>query len=140
MRLDELTAIEHGDIADEDLVYLFKISETGLARSKKLTVAELRALLAPEDPPSEVGAVGTYAILRNAGGLQNPPGHIRAGSTLRYSGAVRANHNPSADENRTLVADGGTPSGTWRLMGSLMFTGTTMSRYDWAVSLFLRIA
>lgn len=50
MRLDELQNILHGDVADADLLYLFRVSETGLARSKKLTVAELKELLAPEEP------------------------------------------------------------------------------------------
>ncbi|WP_322882849.1 tail fiber protein [Sinorhizobium medicae] len=54
-----------------------------------------------------LGAIGTYAFLerQTAGAL--PAGSAIAGSDLRYSDADKGN-------------GGGTPSGTWRLMGQLI--------------------
>lgn len=53
-----------------------------------------------------VGGKGTYAFLRQATGATRSPGYTTAGSNLRYS-----------DDAGGL---GGTPSGTWMLMGEIV--------------------
>ena len=65
---------------------------------------------------ASVGAVGTYGLfndlsLQSTGGQRNP-GTTRAGSDLRYS---------SAEGNNS----GTSPSGTWRIMGFAIFTGSS---------------
>lgn len=54
---------------------------------------------------ASAGAVGTYAFCRDTTGASISAGTTRAGSALRYTSA-----------NATF---GGTPAGTWRLMGNL---------------------
>lgn len=67
------------------------------------------------------GAVGTYAFLRFASATTASSGSTHAGSVLRYSSAA--------------AFTGGTPGGTWRLMGQTSDSSTTAS-----TSVFLRIS
>lgn len=68
-------------------------------------------------PPTSLGAVGTYALLvRSTGGSTISAGTTYAGSGLRYTGfrvGIGAFY-----EAFCAGADGGTPSGTWRAMGT----------------------
>jgi hypothetical protein len=80
---------------------------------------------------ASVGAVGTYSIMRSPG-LTFTEGQTTTGSNLRFSGGVTDN-NVFANTNS--VSDGGTPSGTWRCMGS--GTGAGPQLY---ATLWLRIS
>ena len=84
---------------------------------------------------ASAGAVGSYAFL---GDMTNNNTNIAAGSTiagsnLRYSCAINTQTNDAID-----TRIGGTPAGTWRLMGSGSRDLTSViPKY---VSLFLRIS
>ena len=81
---------------------------------------------------ASVGAVGTYACLRIVASVQVSPGGTVAGSSLRYSGVAvndAGNFLPASTQ-------GGTPSGTWRIMGFAQNLST-----DWSnVTTWLRIS
>ena len=67
--------------------------------------------------PTSLGAVGTYALLvRSTGGSTISAGTTYAGSGLRYSG-FRVGIG-SFQEAFAAGNTGGTPSGTWRAMGT----------------------
>lgn len=67
--------------------------------------------------PTSTGAVGTYALLvRSTGGSTISAGTTYAGSGLRYSG-FRVGIG-SFQEAFSAGNTGGTPSGTWRAMGT----------------------
>ena len=67
--------------------------------------------------PTSLGAVGTYALLvRSTGGSTISAGTTYAGSGLRYSG-FRVGIG-SFQESFAAGNTGGTPSGTWRAMGT----------------------
>jgi hypothetical protein len=67
--------------------------------------------------PTSLGAVGTYALLvRSTGGSTISAGTTYAGSELRYSG-FRVGIG-SFQEAFSAGNTGGTPSGTWRAMGT----------------------
>jgi hypothetical protein len=70
-----------------------------------------------------LGSVGTYALLYQAGGSATAAGGTQPGSNLRYSNAG--------------IGEGGTPVGTWRVMG---FTGQAGGYSFIAVSVWLRIS
>jgi hypothetical protein len=71
-----------------------------------------------------VGDVGTYAMLRRVSGS----GTLNPGDTAPGSDLVYASTGTSSN--------GGTPSGTWMIMGTSSNTGASTN----AISLFLRIA
>ena len=84
--------------------------------------------------PTSTGAVGTYALLvRSTSGSSISAGTTYAGSDLRYSGfrvGIGAFY-----EAFSAGATGGTPSGTWRAMG----TSNNNSAIN-PVNIFLRIS
>jgi hypothetical protein len=102
------------DTTDFGATWPINISGTAAAPSTANVLAATAA--------ASVGDVGTYAFLRIVTLTNASAGTTHAGSGLRYS---------SASGNST----GGTPSGTWRLMGD---TGT--GSISASTSLFLRIA
>ena len=59
-------------------------------------------------PSTSLGAVGTYAFIYYA--TNSTPGTTVAGSSLQYANTVGHDNNGSS---------GISPSGTWRLMGSV---------------------
>ena len=82
------------------------------------------------------GDVGTYGYFYWSGATQNPPGTTVAGSNLSPAnsyayGSIAGYYTGS-----------GSPSGTWRLMGSTgYYSGTTvLSRQDMYTSVFVRIS
>ena len=79
-----------------------------------------------------VGAVGTYAFLsRESSGLL--PGATSAGSSLFYAG--------TALSSALSTTGGGSPSGTWRLMGyTRSFFTVGYDAFDARISLWLRIS
>ena len=85
------------------------------------------------------GGVGTYAFLGDASDGNTAAGGTKAGSSLRYAGAVRSGNNTWNYLNNpapgTLAS--GTPSGTWRCMGY-----NYTSSYDgyFGLTLWLRIS
>jgi len=84
--------------------------------------------------PTSLGAVGTYALLvRSTGGSTISAGTTYAGSGLRYSG-FRVGIG-SFQEAFAAGNTGGTPSGTWRAMG----TSNNNSGIN-PVNIFLRIS
>lgn len=66
------------------------------------------------------GAVGTYALLRFITSTDAAAGTTHAGSALYYA---NANGGPGAS--------GGSPAGTWRLMGATSSAGQTQSTSVW---------
>lgn len=82
-----------------------------------------------------VGAIGTYAFLRNvtAESATYAAGATVAGSKLRYAGLF-TNDNFTTTQWQT----GGTPSGTWRVMGYM--ANTTPGDDDRGGTLCLRIS
>jgi hypothetical protein len=91
---------------------------------------------------ADVGAVGTYAFLWNAGTSTNyAAGSTLAGSNLRYAGVLSAGTTPSGYAAPANVAQSGTPSGTWRLMGySLFVASAPFNPPQRTASLWLRIS
>jgi hypothetical protein len=99
---------------------------------------------------ASVGAVGTYAWLHatNYGGSSVGAGGTLAGSNLRYAGFTSIHSgtiniaNAAADTNQLkLVANGGTPAGTWRAMGRAYgANGTSYDPSFNAITLWLRIS
>jgi hypothetical protein len=85
---------------------------------------------------ASVGAVGTYAFLRAANLTVYAPGNTLAGSSLRYQGA-HSNIEVSSGTRQT--GDGGTPAGTWRLMGNRSSNDPSFGNSG-ASSLWLRIS
>lgn len=84
--------------------------------------------------PTTTGTIGSYALLAHVTkAITISAGATYAGSSLRYAG-VATNALNSAEGNTYLTAVG-TPSGTWRAMGSI----TGFSTYE-GVTLFLRIS
>jgi len=84
--------------------------------------------------PTSLGAVGTYALLaRPTNGSTISEGTTYAGSGLRYTGFRIANGGFA--EAYSAGATGGTPSGTWRAMGT-----SNNNSSIWAANIFLRIS
>jgi hypothetical protein len=83
-----------------------------------------------------VGAVGSYAFLYEPGSTSvgRSPGYTVAGSSLTYS-AVGTNAPNGVSGNLCLSSTGGSPSGTWRLMGAML----ALSGYEHS-SVWLRIS
>ena len=81
---------------------------------------------------ADVGAVGTYAFLKTASAIYAniAAGATRAGSALRYAGVHES------DNTYTFVGSSGTPSGTWRCMGYLYYSGNEC----YGTTIWLRIA
>jgi hypothetical protein len=102
------------DTTDFGATWPINISGTAAAPSTANVLAATAA--------ASVGDVGTYAFLRIVTLTNASAGTTHAGSGLRYSNAGGG-------------STGGTPSGTWRLMGD---TGT--GSISASTSLFLRIA
>ena len=79
------------------------------------------------------GAVGTYAWLLHASGTVSIiAGSTYAGSSLRYAGVL---YSPSTNSVLWAEAFGGTPSGTWRAVGT---QDTSAGNYPG--TMFLRIS
>jgi hypothetical protein len=80
---------------------------------------------------ASAGEVGAYSFLSHGSnyGIQTT-GSTRAGSQLRYSGA--------SSGDTVFAVTGGTPAGTWRLMGYIQEGGATSTIY--VPSLWLRIS
>ena len=72
--------------------------------SNGTTIASGGSLSVSANPPSTIGAVGTYAFLKNTSVGYRSAGDTVSGN-LRYTNARGADLNSSG------------PSGTWRLMG-----------------------
>ena len=73
---------------------------------------------------TDLGAVGTYALLRSVSSTVRSPGTTVSGSAMYYANAYAANSNDGYISSPQ-------PSGTWRLMGqtgyyngTLQYTGT----------------
>jgi hypothetical protein len=79
------------------------IQDGAISASKFQTGTGERDWVLARTSVASVGAVGTYAFLRNASGTSVSPGGTLAGSSLAYGGA------PSYATYA--------PSGTWRCMG-----------------------
>jgi hypothetical protein len=118
-------------------------AQAGTDNTKAMTAlrtAEAIAALAPAPTTATVlgatagaglGAVGTYAFLRNASATRTiTAGTNYAGSNLRYS-AIRI----APDQITTRIASAGTPSGTWKAMG-----GGVGSADEDGATVFLRIS
>jgi hypothetical protein len=108
--------------------------ESGTSTTESLvSPAKVKAAVEANQPTS-LGAVGTYALLvRDTGGSTISEGTTYAGSGLRYTGfrvGIGAFY-----EAFCAGATGGTPSGTWRAMG----TSNNNSAINPA-NLFLRIS
>ena len=73
--------------------------------SNGTTIASGGSLSVSANPPSTVGAVGTYALLRNGEYSDKNAGDTQSGGNLTYCSAEQSNFHS------------GTPSGTWRIMG-----------------------
>lgn len=85
-------------------------------------------------PPTSLGAVGTYALLaRPTSGSTISEGTTYAGSGLRYTGFRIASGGFA--EAYSAGATGGTPSGTWRAMGT-----SNNNSSIWPANIFLRIS
>lgn len=80
---------------------------------------------------ASAGEVGAYSFLSHGSnyGIQTT-GSTRAGSQLRYSGA--------SSGDTVFAVTGGTPAGTWRLMGYIQEGGATSTIY--VPSVWLRIS
>ena len=86
-------------------------------------------------PPTDSGAVGTYALLRHSNGNTSFSfGSTYGGSVLRPTGFhTRETASGGILHNREYAA---TQSGTWRCMGS-----TVVVNPDWAAAtIFVRIS
>jgi len=84
--------------------------------------------------PTSLGAVGTYALLvRPTSGSTISEGTTYAGSGLRYTGFRIASGGFA--EAFSAGAVGGTPSGTWRAMGT-----SNNNSSIWSANIFLRIS
>jgi hypothetical protein len=102
----------------------------GTDTTQVATTAFVNAEIAADVPTVtaalSVGSVGTYAFLRQTTtNTPRSPGATLPGSSLRYSSANNEGTPPSA-----------TPSGTWRLMGSI----GTGNAGDTNTSLWLRVS
>jgi len=112
--------------------------ETGTGTTESLvSPAKVKASIVANAPsytqPTTTGAVGTYAWLgRNSNSASLTAGASYSGSSLQYAGVSAQN---AYNYNTALNVGGGTPSGTWRAMGTTG-TGGDPSRG----TLFLRIS
>jgi hypothetical protein len=74
-----------------------------------------------------VGAVGTYAMLGSTNTTEYAAGATLAGSLLRYCGLAGntswSNNLVPESTSAYGVGNGGTPSGTWRVMGRISVSG-----------------
>ena len=86
------------------------VTTAKIAANERMTTANVLGQTAG----ASVGAVGSYAFLRPNNATSYGPGSTLAGSSLRYSGALRLVNTSSA---RHTAVDGGAPAGTWRCMG-----------------------
>jgi hypothetical protein len=102
-----------------------KITDANVTAAKLATGNNERDWVLARTAGAAVGAVGTYAWLRQSAGTGTDiiAGTTYAGSGLRYFGP----------DSETF---GATPSGTWRAMGTVTSTQTLPTRQ----TLFLRIS
>ncbi len=74
--------------------------------SNGTTIASGGSLSVSANPPTTAGAIGTYGVFINYSTSSREAGNTQSGSTIRWVSC--------ADD---LYEDGGTVSGTWRIMG-----------------------
>jgi hypothetical protein len=99
-----------------------QIQTAALVSNERMTTNNVNGQIAG----SSAGEVGSYAFLRFRFGTSNPAENTtHAGSGLRYADSIS-------------LAMGGTPAGTWRLMGITIAQGTVND--PTSASLFLRIS
>lgn len=103
------------------------ITDGSLTAAKLATGTTERTWVLGRIASASVGAVGTYALLRDASGNttgEHTPGETVSASILRYS-------NVAGD-----AATSPTPSGTWRCMGYADVSGSQTNE----TTLFLRVS
>ena len=88
-----------------------QVQTNALITSERMTTSNVLSATAG----ASAGAVGTYSFLRPANATTYTPNQTLAASNLRFSHAMTQDANTSGQFIVT-GDDGGTPSGTWRLM------------------------
>jgi len=87
-------------------------------------------------PSTDYGAVGTYGLFYRASAGQKAPGNTTSGSSLEPANTYTHSTTWGA------YSSAGSPSGTWRLMGSAGYYNSTIafSRLDLYTSVYVRIS
>lgn len=111
---------------DSGVVTNAKVANGTLGAEKFQSGTDERDWVLARTAAASLGAVGTYALMRQTSGAAVSSGGTIAGSNLTFSNA--------SDGENGLGAS--TASGTWRLMGANDYTGEVSG----ATSLWLRIS
>lgn len=87
-----------------------------------------------------VGAVGTYAYVGSTSAANVAAGGTIAGSSLRYVSIVGSSNTWFAFPTNVGFGSGGTPAGTWRVMGYIRGGSVSCFGEIYGVTLCLRIS
>ena len=124
------------DGIQDSAVTTAKIADGNVTAAKLATGNNERDWVLARTAAATHGAVGTYAFLRPDNNTAYAPGSTLAGSSLRYSGALRLVETGAGTTQS--ASDDATPAGTWRCMGNRSGGGGTLNSST--STLWLRIS